>query len=129
MLDSEHENPELIWNETTRNKVARFIQEECDKLFQVRFHSFIHAFIYPPFLLSFDSSSRQSSMYSPFLYPYMIFSIIDTQFRSSLVLPSFILTHCIDFVFFKYVFIIHVELDLSFHKYLVFLILKLNFSI
>ncbi|XP_023328115.1 dnaJ homolog subfamily C member 13 [Eurytemora carolleeae] len=34
MLDSEHENPELIWNEATRNKVARFIQEECEKLFQ-----------------------------------------------------------------------------------------------
>ena len=129
MLDSEHENPELIWNETTRNKVARFIQEECDKLFQVRSHSFIHAFIYPSFLLSLIHPPVDHLCIRPFFHPYMIFSIIDTQFCSSLVLPSFILTHCIDFVFFKYVFIIHVELDLSFHKYLVFLILKLNFSI
>jgi len=34
MLDSEHENPELIWNEDTRKKVARVVSEECNKLFQ-----------------------------------------------------------------------------------------------
>ena len=27
MLDSEHENPELIWNEETRAKVARVVGE------------------------------------------------------------------------------------------------------
>ena len=27
MLDSEHENPELIWNEETRAKVARVVAE------------------------------------------------------------------------------------------------------
>ena len=34
MLDSEHENPELIWNEDTRKKVAKVVSEECGKLFQ-----------------------------------------------------------------------------------------------
>ena len=34
MLDSEHENPELIWNEETRARVARVIGEECTKLYQ-----------------------------------------------------------------------------------------------
>jgi len=34
MLDSEHENPELIWNEDTRKKVARVVGEECGKLYQ-----------------------------------------------------------------------------------------------
>ena len=36
MLDSEHENPELIWNEDTRAKVARVVGEECGKLFQLQ---------------------------------------------------------------------------------------------
>ena len=35
MLDSEHENPELIWNEDTRAKVARVIGEEASRLHQV----------------------------------------------------------------------------------------------
>jgi len=34
MLDSEHENPELIWNEDTRAKVARVIGEEASRLHQ-----------------------------------------------------------------------------------------------
>merc|ERR1719341_2300226 len=36
MLDSEHENPELIWNEDTRQKVARVVNEECGKHFQAQ---------------------------------------------------------------------------------------------
>lgn len=36
MLDSEHENPELIWNEDTRLKVARVVSEECGKHFQAQ---------------------------------------------------------------------------------------------
>merc|ERR1719228_1529243 len=34
MLDSEHENPELIWNDDTRKKVAKVVSDECGKLFQ-----------------------------------------------------------------------------------------------
>jgi len=33
MLDSEHENPELIWNNDTRERVARVVAEECNKLY------------------------------------------------------------------------------------------------
>ena len=33
MLDSEHENPELIWNNDTRQRVARVVAEECNKLY------------------------------------------------------------------------------------------------
>jgi len=36
MLDSEHENPELIWNEDTRQKVARVVAEECGKHFEAQ---------------------------------------------------------------------------------------------
>ena len=36
MLDSEHENPELIWNEDTRKKVAKVVGEECNKLYQLQ---------------------------------------------------------------------------------------------
>ena len=32
MLDSEHENPELIWNEETRAKVARVVAEVGNSL-------------------------------------------------------------------------------------------------
>ena len=33
LFDSTTENPELIWNDETREKVKRVIQEELDKLF------------------------------------------------------------------------------------------------
>jgi len=36
MLDSEHENPELIWNEDTRAKVARVVAEECVARYEVQ---------------------------------------------------------------------------------------------
>ena len=36
MLDSEHENPELIWNEDTRAKVARVVGEECAARFEAQ---------------------------------------------------------------------------------------------
>ena len=41
MLDSEHENPELIWNEDTRAKVARVIAEEANRLHQVEIDRYL----------------------------------------------------------------------------------------
>jgi len=36
MLDNEHENPELIWNEHTKKNVASVVGEECQKHFQTQ---------------------------------------------------------------------------------------------
>ena len=33
MFDSTNENPELIWNEATRNKVKARIRNECENLY------------------------------------------------------------------------------------------------
>lgn len=34
MLDSQHENPELIWNEDTQAKVSRVVSEQCTRHYQ-----------------------------------------------------------------------------------------------
>ena len=45
MLDSEHENPELIWNNDTSQRVARVVAEECNKLYQKQKVGFLESII------------------------------------------------------------------------------------
>ena len=35
LLDSQHENPELIWNDDIRAKVARVVHDQCRRHYRV----------------------------------------------------------------------------------------------